>query len=75
MPIGNQPDFAAVLGSAESGSGVKVGDVYRRVAEAGVTVESETFALAELADAVAAARWRAVAVAMRHPGEGERSTH
>ncbi len=35
----------------------------------GVTVERETFALANLANAVAAARSRAVAVAARHPGE------
>jgi hypothetical protein len=35
----------------------------------GVTVERETSALANLADAVAAVRWRADAVAARHPRE------
>jgi hypothetical protein len=35
----------------------------------GVTVERESFALADLANAVTIARWRAVAVAARHPLE------
>jgi hypothetical protein len=39
------------------------------VAEAGRDFERETFALASLANAVTAARFRAVAVAARHPLE------